>query len=111
MPRAFNVIIRNGLVFDGTGAAPARLDIGIDGDMIRAIENLEDASGLLEVDAANRYVAPRFIDLTNHSDTHWTLFDHPRQQSLIAQGVTTVVGGNCGSSRTISRRPIRISSA
>ncbi|MBI2039175.1 MAG: amidohydrolase family protein [Candidatus Niyogibacteria bacterium] len=98
MPRSYSVIIRNGLVFDGAGLAPAQADIGIDQDTIRVIGNIGDASGLLEIDASNRYVAPGFIDLTNHSDTHWTLFDQPRQESLITQGITTIVGGNCGTS-------------
>src|SRR3989344_2911734 len=98
MPRTFGVLIRNGLVFNGAGEAPAQLDIGINEDTISEIVNLAEASGLLEVNANKRYVAPGFIDVTNHSDTHWTLFDHPRQESLITQGITTIVGGNCGTS-------------
>ncbi|MBI1957349.1 MAG: amidohydrolase family protein [Candidatus Niyogibacteria bacterium] len=98
MPRSYSIVIRNGLVFDGTGQAPVQADIGIDDDTIRAVGNIKGAVGLTEVDASNRYVAPGFIDLTNHSDTHWTLFDEPRQESLITQGITTIVGGNCGTS-------------
>src|SRR3989344_3403478 len=98
MPRSYSVIIRNGLVFDGTGEAPRQADIGMDGDTIHSVGALGDATGLLEVDASNRYVAPGFIDCTNHSDTHWTLFDQARQESLVTQGITTIIGGNCGTS-------------
>ncbi len=43
-------------------------------------------------------VAPGFIDVTNHSDTFWRVFLNPDLESLIYQGITTIVGGNCGSS-------------
>ncbi|MCH7883147.1 D-aminoacylase [Patescibacteria group bacterium] len=94
----YSLLIRNGLVFDGTGSRPERTDIGIEGDVVSALGDLSKDGALTTIDANNLYVTPGFIDLTNHSDTHWTLFDLPRQDSLITQGVTTIVGGNCGSS-------------
>lgn len=95
---AYSIIIRNGLVFDGQNRPGRKADLAIDGDRIAALGDLSRDTAALEIDAANLYVSPGFIDLTNHSDTHWTLFNEPNQTSLILQGVTTVLGGNCGSS-------------
>lgn len=94
-----DVIIRNGKVIDGSGLnAPKTLDIGIKGDEIVKLGNLENEVGDKEIDAGGRYVTPGFIDINNHSDTHWTLFKYPDQESMVRQGVTTIIGGNCGSS-------------
>ncbi|MEK7598997.1 MAG: amidohydrolase family protein [Patescibacteria group bacterium] len=95
---AYSVIIKNGLVFDGQGSPGRKTDIGIEGDQIAAVGDLSGEKGDMEIDASGLYVAPGFIDLTNHSDTHWTLFDQPGQASLLTQGITTILGGNCGSS-------------
>ena len=95
---SYDVIIRNGTVFDGKGNKPQKIDVGIRVDEIKKIDNLDPQSAGEIIDATDKYVCPGFIDLTNHSDTHWTLFSHPRQESLIRQGITTILGGNCGSS-------------
>jgi N-acyl-D-amino-acid deacylase len=95
---AYSIIIRNGLVFDGQKSPGYAADLGIEGDRISAVGDLKNVSGDMEIDASGLYIAPGFIDLTNHSDTHWTLFDRPGQDSLLTQGVTTILGGNCGSS-------------
>jgi len=94
-----DIIIRNGKVVDGSGKSPPRvLDVGIkDGEIIE-IGNLEKEVGSEEINAKGKYVTPGFIDINNHSDTHWTLFKYPDQGSMITQGVTTLIGGNCGSS-------------
>ncbi|MEK7566972.1 MAG: D-aminoacylase [Patescibacteria group bacterium] len=94
----YSIILRNALVFDGAGSAPKKSDIGIEGDRIVFIGDLSQETAAEEVDASGLYVAPGFIDITNHSDTHWTLFDAPLQESLLRQGVTSILGGNCGSS-------------
>jgi len=94
-----DIIIRNGKVIDGGGKnPPVQLDVGIkDGEIIE-IGNLEKEVGNQEIDAKGKYVTPGFIDINNHSDTHWTLFKYPDQESMVTQGVTTIIGGNCGSS-------------
>jgi len=94
-----DIIIRNGKVIDGGGKnLPQTSDVGIkDGEIIR-IGNLEKEVGAKEIDAKGKYVVPGFIDINNHSDTSWTLFRYPDQQSMVMQGVTTIIGGNCGSS-------------
>lgn len=94
----YSIIIKNGEIFDGNGNESQKTDIGISGGEIKKIGNLQEEPALNIIDAAGKYVAPGFIDLTNHSDTHWTLFTHPLQESLITQGVTTILGGSCGSS-------------
>ncbi len=94
----YSVIIKNGEVFDGKGNEPQKVDIAVSGDEIKKIGDLQKEAAAEVIDASGKYVAPGFIDLTNHSDTHWTLFTHPSQESMVAQGVTTIMGGSCGSS-------------
>ena len=94
----YSTIIKNGLVFDGKGNKPVKTDIGIMDDEIKKIGDLQTEAAYNIVDATGKCVTPGFIDITNHSDTHWTIFSFPRQESLVSQGVTTIIGGNCGSS-------------
>lgn len=72
------------------------LDLGIKNDKIEAVGDLSGENAEIVIDASGKYVSPGFIDLTSHSDTHWTLFNAPGQESLLAQGITTILGGNCG---------------
>lgn len=92
----FDIIIKNGLVLDGTGAQGFNQDIGIKLDKIIAIDNLKGASADLIIDAKNLVVAPGFIDIHTHTDTE--LLVNPKAESKIRQGVTTEISGNCGSS-------------
>lgn len=93
---SYDVIIKNGMVFDGKGNKPEEVDIGVKGDEIKKTGDLSDEEAPETIDANGKYVCPGFIDLTNHSDTHWTLFTDPHQESLIKQGITTIIGGSCG---------------
>lgn len=92
----YSIIIKGGTVIDGTGSPRRPADIGIALDKIRTIGDLSDDSADRIIDANDRYITPGFIDITNHSDTHWTIFNDPSQDSLLTQGVTTILGGNCG---------------
>lgn len=83
---------------DGSGKKGFLSDIGIKGDKISAIGDLSNSSVEITIPASGYYVAPGFIDITNHSDTNLTIFKYPFQESLVAQGVTTIIGGNCGTS-------------
>lgn len=94
----YSLLITNGRIFDGKGNPPREADIGIGEERIEAIGELEEASSDRVIDVAGKYVAPGFIDVTSHSDTHWTIFTHPAQESMLWQGVTTILGGNCGAS-------------
>ncbi len=95
---AYDILIKGGMVFDGTGSAGAVSDVGIKGNQVAEIGELADASAKLVINAAGNYVTPGFIDITNHSDTHLTLFHAPALESMAMQGVTTVIGGSCGAS-------------
>jgi len=95
--KAYDVVIRGGTVFDGTGAPGIERDVAISGDRIAAIgRNLADDARLV-IDARGLAVAPGFIDIHSHADG--TMFQDPRSESVIRQGVTTVVVGQDGSSR------------
>ncbi|NOY35605.1 MAG: amidohydrolase family protein [bacterium] len=96
----YDTIIKNGTVFDGKGSKPVKADVAVKGEEIKKVEILKDGEYDADkiIDAEGKYVCPGFIDATNHSDTHWTLFSDPAQESLVRQGITTIIGGNCGSS-------------
>lgn len=83
---------------DGSGKKAYQTDIAIEQDRIVQIGNLQKASAEEIIDAAGKYVAPGFIDIQNHSDVYWTIFDSPGLDSLVAQGITTALIGNCGAS-------------
>ena len=95
---AYDILIKGGTVIDGAGSPPRLTDIGINGDQISDIGDLGNQDAAKTIDAYGKYVTPGFIDITNHSDTHLTLFKYPGQESLLMQGVTTIIGGNCGAS-------------
>ncbi len=95
---AYDILIKSGSILDGTGTPVALTDIGIKGDKISDIGSLGNASAKVIINASGKYVTPGFIDITNHSDTHLTLFKYPGLESLLTQGVTTIIGGNCGTS-------------
>ncbi|HXG91009.1 MAG TPA: D-aminoacylase [Blastocatellia bacterium] len=90
-PATFDVIIRNGTVYDGTGRAPVRADVGIKGDRIAAIGNLKSTTAPVIVDATGLAVAPGFINMLSHSES--SLIADGRSQSEIRQGVTTQIFG------------------
>jgi N-acyl-D-amino-acid deacylase len=95
--RRADIIIRGGTLFDGTGAEGRELDIAVTGGRIVAIERRIADTGTLEIDARGLAVAPGFIDIHSHADG--SLFQDPRAESVIRQGVTTIVVGQDGSSR------------
>lgn len=92
----FDILIRNARVCDGTGQPAFSADIGVVGDRIAQIGGLQDCNAAQTIDAAGRVAAPGFIDMHSHGDCTLLLF--PNAQSLLRQGVTTIVGGNCGTS-------------
>jgi len=88
--------IVGGQILDGTGADPARADIGIAGDRIADVGDLSRAEAAVVLNAAGRYVAPGFIDVHSHSDAY--LLIEPSAPSKLYQGITTEIVGNCGAS-------------
>ncbi|HUB43753.1 MAG TPA: amidohydrolase family protein, partial [Acetobacteraceae bacterium] len=90
---AFDLVIRNGTVIDGTGAAPVDADIGITGNRIAAIGKVA-ATGTEEIDARGKLVTPGFVDIHTHYDAQAVWDSHLAPSSW--HGVTTAVIGNCG---------------
>src|SRR5678809_6885 len=89
-----DLLITNGTIVDGTGAAPFRADIAVTDGKITDIGTIPSQPGVKTIDATGLVVAPGFIDIHSHSD--FTLFADPRGVSQITQGVTLEVVGNCG---------------
>lgn len=87
----FDAIIRNGMVYDGSGNKPYKGDIGINADTIAFIGDLKDAKAKSETDAKGMAVAPGFINMMGHSEE--ALIQDGRSQSDIRQGVTTEIFG------------------
>lgn len=94
----YDVLIKNGTIIDGSGGPMYRADIAIKEDKIVKIGELCNEKGEIEIDAYDRFICPGFVDVNNHSDTYWRIFTNPDLESLVYQGITTIVGGNCGSS-------------
>ena len=91
----FDILIRGGLVIDGSGSEGYRADVGVLNGRISRIGAMPNAAGERVIDAAGLVVSPGFIDMHNHSDQ--TLLDEPKCESMIRQGVTTMVLGEGGS--------------
>ena len=87
----FDIIIRNGTVYDGTGRPPIKADVAISGDRIAAVGNLSGADAKTIVDAKGLAVAPGFINMLSHSETSWLVDD--RSLSELREGVTTQIFG------------------
>ncbi len=90
----FSILIKNGFILDGTGNPWFKGDIGIEDDRIAEIGNLAGRRAGLTIDATNLMVSPGFIDVHTHCDRQ--IDDVPTVDNYILQGVTTVIGGNCG---------------
>ena len=88
-----DLVIRGGTVVDGTGGAPYRADVAIDGDRITIVGTVT-AKGREEIDATGRIVTPGFVDIHTHYDGQATWDGEMGPSSW--HGVTTVVMGNCG---------------
>jgi N-acyl-D-aspartate/D-glutamate deacylase len=93
MPTHYDLIVRNGTVVDGTGAAPFAADVAIKDGVIVAVGQVE-GSAIKEIDAAGKLVTPGFVDIHTHYDGQAVWDSHLAPSSL--HGVTTVVMGNCG---------------
>ncbi|HCM76681.1 MAG TPA: aminoacylase [Cytophagales bacterium] len=91
----YDLIIKNGTVYDGSGNPPVQSDVAINNDKIVKIGNLTNAKAKKIIDASGLAVAPGFIDLHAHLDP---LLELPGAESAIRQGVTTSLGGPDGSS-------------
>jgi N-acyl-D-amino-acid deacylase len=90
----FDLVVRGGLVVDGTGLPRRRVDVGVRDGRVVALAHLDDATATEVIDATGLIVAPGIVDVHTHYDPQIT-FD-PYATVSCFHGVTTVVAGNCG---------------
>ena len=91
-----DILVQNGQVVDGSGAPRYRADVAVAEDRIVAVGGLEGAEAHVRIDASGRVVTPGFVDMHTHTD--FTLPLLPTADSLVHQGITTAVVGQCGAS-------------
>ena len=96
---SYDLLITSGSVIDGDGTPAVTTDIGIRDGRIASIGSLGAASARQRIDASGLTVAPGFIDMHNHSD--YTILVEPKSESMIRQGVTTMVLGESRSAGPI----------
>ncbi|MEG1448095.1 MAG: amidohydrolase family protein, partial [Oscillospiraceae bacterium] len=90
----FDLIIKNGVVVDGSGKEPFPADIAIkNGKIIKIGEEISEESEKV-INANGRYVTPGFIDIHRHADVN--LFGGDFGKPELHQGLTTIINGNCG---------------
>ncbi len=104
--KSYDVLIVNGRIIDGTGSDAVRTDLAIrDGKIIDIGSFDADQKTRRTIDAEGLIVAPGFIDIHTHAERK--LLRYPAAENYLTQGVTTVVGGNCGGSPLSLRKYIR----
>ena len=92
------ILIKNSLVIDGTGAPADKKDVLIKDDVIVAVGKFPTQQADIVIDGLGLTTTPGFIDVNTDSDHYLSLFTDPAQQDFLLQGVTTIIGGHCGSS-------------
>ena len=94
----FDLLIRGGMVLDGSGSPAFTADVGINDDRIVAIGRLPNATAVRVIDAAGKYVVPGFIDMHSHADRAFASdnVEGRRAHNLVMQGITTSVFGPDG---------------
>lgn len=101
-PATHDVVVRNGLFFDGLGSPPRKADVAIDGGKVRQIEASLAARGRREIDADGCWVTPGMLDIHTHYDAEIEAI--PGLDESVRHGVTTVVMGNCSLSAAVGSR-------
>ncbi|MEE8131758.1 MAG: hypothetical protein V3T98_01810 [Candidatus Paceibacterota bacterium] len=92
------LLIKNIQLLDGTGQAAVKTDILVKKEKIYAIGSFPNYKADEIIDGMGAYLAPGFIDINTDSDHYLTLFSNPSQKDFLLQGVTTIIGGQCGAS-------------
>lgn len=96
----FDLLLTNGLLIDGSGSHRRPADVAISGERIAALGNLAGVKAKRIIDAGGMVVCPGFIDIHAHGEEQ--LLSTPGAEAKTMQGITTMLGGNCG----ISAAPV-----
>jgi len=91
----YDLLIKNAKIIDGTGKGAFKGDVAVKGERIVAVGKVSGAAASI-IDAAGLVVCPGFIDPHSHADLE--IQKYPLAENLVMQGITTFVGGQCGSS-------------
>jgi N-acyl-D-aspartate/D-glutamate deacylase len=94
--RRYDLVLRGGTLFDGTGAPGVVADVAVRGGRVAAVGARLAEAGAEEIDLRGLAVAPGFVDIHSHADG--TVMQDPMMESVIRQGVTTVIVGQDGGS-------------
>jgi N-acyl-D-aspartate/D-glutamate deacylase len=92
----YDILIKNAIVVDGTGSPAFKGEVAVLGERIASIGEIDLGKAEKVIDAGGKIVSPGFIDVHNHGDL--SIIYCPTADGFIRQGITTFVGGNCGSS-------------
>jgi N-acyl-D-amino-acid deacylase len=94
LEKPYDLVIKNGFIIDGTGNPWFKSDIGLKRQKIAKVGFIDESQAKKTIDAQNLIVSPGFIDIHTHCDRQ--IAKVPTVDNYIHQGVTTVIGGNCG---------------
>lgn len=90
----YDLVIKDGLIYDGLGNEPIKTDLGVSKGKICRIGSIDEGQAYKVISASGDVVCPGFIDFHSHAD--FALLNEPESYAKIQQGVTTEVIGNCG---------------
>jgi N-acyl-D-amino-acid deacylase len=94
-----DLILKNGTILDGTGAPAVAGAVAVTGARVAAVGDVSGLTARTVIDCTRRVIAPGLIDMHSHSDWVIPHADHGTVLApLLEQGITTIVGGNCGCS-------------
>ncbi|MBS3950913.1 MAG: D-aminoacylase [Peptococcaceae bacterium] len=99
--RKYDIIIRNARIYDGTGNPWIHGSLAVRKGRVAAIGNLAASKAVQEFDAQGMVLCPGFIDVHTHADA--SISKNCSMEQYLRQGVTTIIGGNCGRSRYPTR--------
>lgn len=97
----FDFVIKNARMVDGTGSPWRRADVAVKDGIIHSIGAISSDDSASVIDGQDLYLTPGFVDLHTHADREVEVM--PCMENYLRQGVTTLVGGNCG----FSKYPVR----
>jgi len=91
-------LIKNVQLVDGSGKPAFKADVLVRNEKISAIGNFPSYQAHDTIEGLGSYLAPGFIDINANADHYLTLFSSPSQKDSLLDGVTTIIGGQCGAS-------------